>query len=70
MFDLISVDGEFTASDVYADYLANGSKACFGDGTLVHPVETELVSDTSGIEQLFNQMGRRRGCGRPGCTKR
>ncbi len=28
-------------------------KVCSADGTLVHPVETEVVSDTGGIEQLF-----------------
>ncbi len=53
VFDIISIDGE-PASEMYADTWQT-IESLWGNGTLVHPVETEVVSDTGGIEELFNQ---------------
>lgn len=53
VFNIISID-ETPASDVYADTFQT-IESLFGDGTLVHAVETEIVSDTAGIEKLFTK---------------
>lgn len=51
VFDLISVNGQ-SAEDAYADNWKS-IEQWFGGGDLIHPVETRLLTDTSGIEQLF-----------------
>ena len=51
VFNIISINDE-KASDIYADKFQT-IESLFGKGTLIHPVETEIVKDTGGIEKLF-----------------
>ena len=51
VFDLISIDGQ-AADDSYAKTWQTIEK-WFAGGNRIHPVETRLLSDTAGIEQLF-----------------
>lgn len=52
-FDLISIDGQ-PASENYADSWQT-IESLFGGGELVHPVETRILSDTAGVQQLFKK---------------
>ncbi|MEM1069240.1 MAG: hypothetical protein AAGI63_10115, partial [Planctomycetota bacterium] len=51
-FDLISIDGQ-PAAENYADTWQS-IESIFGGGQRIHPVETRLLADTAGIEQLFS----------------
>ncbi|MEM8667565.1 MAG: hypothetical protein AAGG48_08630 [Planctomycetota bacterium] len=51
-FDLISIDGR-PAAENYADTWQS-IESIFGGGQRIHPVETRLLADTAGIEQLFS----------------
>jgi ATP dependent DNA ligase C terminal region/ATP dependent DNA ligase domain len=53
VFDVISIDGE-PASESYPSTWQT-IESVFGGGELIHPVETRLLSDTAGIEQLFKK---------------
>ncbi len=53
VFDLISIDGQ-PPSDSYPDTWQT-IESLFGGGELVHPVETRILSDTTGVQQLFTK---------------
>jgi ATP-dependent DNA ligase len=53
VFDIISLRDQ-QAGEIYADTWQT-IESLFGAGTLVHPVETEIVGDTGGIEALFKK---------------
>ncbi len=53
VFDVISIDGQ-PASELYPSTWQT-IESIFGGGELVHPVETRVISDTGGIEQLFTK---------------
>ncbi len=53
VFDLISIDQQ-PVDQTYASTWQT-IESLFGGGELVHPVETRLLTDTAGIEQLFRQ---------------
>ena len=53
VFDIISVNDQ-APGEAFADTYQR-LEAIFGDGTLVHPVETELGGDTGAIEKQFKK---------------
>ena len=53
VFDLISVDDESPSESYPATW--STIESLFGGGELVHPVETRILSDTHGVEQLFKK---------------
>lgn len=53
VFDLISVDNQ-PPSESYPSTWQT-IESIFGGGELIHPVETRILSDTTGIEQLFKK---------------
>lgn len=53
VFDVISIDGESASEDYPSTWQT--IESVFGGGELVHPVETRLLSDTAGVEQLFKK---------------
>ncbi len=53
VFDVISIDQQ-PASEAYASTWQT-IESLFGGGDLVHPVETRIIADTGGIEQLFDK---------------
>ncbi|MFK8111197.1 MAG: hypothetical protein AB8B91_03310 [Rubripirellula sp.] len=53
VFDVISIDGE-PASESYASTWQT-IESVFGGGERIHPVETRILSDTAGVEQLFKK---------------
>ncbi len=53
VFDLISIDNQ-PPGESYADTWQT-IESLFGGGELVHPVETRILSDTAGVEQLFKK---------------
>lgn len=59
VFDLISIDDQ-PPGESYADSWQR-IESLFGGGELIHPVETRLLSDTAGVEQLFAQWVEKEG---------
>ena len=53
VFDVIEIDGE-PASESYPSTFQS-IESLFGNGELVHPVETELANDIGDIEKLFDK---------------
>lgn len=59
VFDLISIDSQ-PPSECYGDSWQT-IENLFAGGELVHPVETRILADTAGIEQLFTQWVEKQG---------
>ena len=53
VFDVITIDHE-PASELYGSTWQT-IESVFGGGERVHPVETRILSDTGGVEQLFER---------------